>query len=260
MGSVIFVTGFKGGVGKTTVTAGLASCIARLGKRVLVVDGDFGMRCMDLVLGSESDVVYDCSDLLMGRCGDSDAIAVCGENLDFLPAPMSFDGFGPPESAYRELFARLKERYDMIFIDSGADLAPHYRCFASVADDAIVVSMHQSTSVRAAERTAQLLSEYDLRSMRLIINAFRKKSADDGSLPDVPDIIRSSSLQLLGIIPYDMGLSPDQEKGALAFDGDKNRKVKIYEIAFMNTAKRILGQRVPLFAGQAVPGKLKMYL
>lgn len=260
MGSVIFVTGFKGGVGKTTVTAALASCLAALGQHVLVVDGDFGMRCMDLVLGTESRVVFDCNDLLYGRCTDDDAIVSCRGRMDFLPAPMNYDGVSPPADAYRTLFGRLKKRYDFVLIDSGADLTDHYKYFASVADDAIVVSMHQSTSVRAAERTAQMLAGYNLRSMRIIINGFRKKSACEGRLPDVLDIIRASSLQLLGIIPYDDRIPTDQEQGTLAFGGSAGRKAKTYEIAFMNTAKRIMGQKVPLFAGQAVPAKIKSYL
>ena len=66
LGRVIFVTGFKGGVGKTTVSANLAATLYALGNKVLVIDGDFGMRCMDMVLGLESEMLFDCSDVLAG--------------------------------------------------------------------------------------------------------------------------------------------------------------------------------------------------
>lgn len=260
MGNVMFITAFKGGVGKTTVTANIASCLAAMGKKVLVVDGDFGMRCMDMVLRLESDVLFDCSDVLRGDCVFSDAVTTLFDGLDFLPAPMRFCDSHIPIENYRRVFAAAKERYDTVLIDSGADMTEHYRSFMSVSDDAIVVSMHQSSSVRAAEKTARILAAAELRSMKLIINGYRRDAADSGELPDALDIIRASSLQLMGIVPFDPHLPIDQESGVLSLTGDKNGRAKPYEAAFANIAHRLCGQRIPLFKSVYRTAKRKNYL
>ena len=222
VGNITFITAFKGGVGKTTVTANIASCLAAMGQKVLVVDGDFGMRCMDMVLRLENDVLFDCSDVLKGDCDFDSAVAHLFDGFDFLPAPMRFYDEKISLDSYRRVFFAVKQRYDAVLIDSGADMTDHYKGFLSVADDAVVVSMHQSSSVRAAEKAARILAGADLRSTRLIINGYRRDAADGGQLPDALDIIRASSLRLLGIVPFDERLPLDQESGVLSMTADKN--------------------------------------
>ncbi len=260
MGKIMFITAFKGGVGKTTVTANIASCLALTGKKVLVVDGDFGMRCMDMVLGLESDVLFDCSDLLRGDCDFDSAVTTLFDGLDFLPAPMRFCDEKIPLENYRRVFATAKERYDIILIDSGADMTEHYKGFLSVADDAAVVSMHQASSVRAAEKAARILAGANLSSTKLIINGYRAVDAENGNLPDALDIIKASSLQLLGIVPFDETLPPDQERGILSLTGNKNAKVHPYEAAFANIAHRICGEKIPLFKTVYRTAKRKAYM
>ncbi len=260
MGDVVFITGFKGGVGKTTVTANIASCLSVIGKKVLVVDGDFGMRCMDMVLRLESDVLFDCCDVLKGDCDFDSAVRTLRQGFDFLPAPMRFIDEEIPRESYKKLFADLRQRYDFVLIDSGADMTEYYSKFVSVSDDALVVSMHQSASVRAAEKTAQALASYELRSMKLVINTYRKESADLGSLPDALEIIRASSLQLIGIVPFDPTLPIDQESGRLSFFEDKKERAKPYEAAFLNIVHRMCGQKVPLFQNVYSTKKRKQYL
>lgn len=260
MGRITFVTAFKGGVGKTTVTANIASCLAASGKRVLVVDGDFGMRCMDMVLRLENDVLFDCSDVLRGDCDFDNAVSHPFQNLDFLPAPMRFIEEKIPLECYRKVFADAKERYDAVLIDSGADMTEHYKGFLSVADQAVVVSIHQSLSVRAAEKAARILAGANLASTKLVINGYHKGAADDGTLPDAIDIIRASSLQLLGIVPFDEHLPIDQESGLLSLSGDKNGRAKPYEAAFSNIAHRLCGEHIPLFQKVYRTSKRKSYL
>ena len=91
MGGSIFVTSFKGGVGKTTVCANLAGALCNLGHTVLVVDGDFGMRCMDIVLGLENEALFDLGDVLAGRTELERAVLQSPRvpSLSFLPAPMN---------------------------------------------------------------------------------------------------------------------------------------------------------------------------
>lgn len=257
MGRVIFVTAFKGGVGKTTTAAGIAAALASLGKKVCVVDADFGMRCMDLVLGMESRVLYDCSDVLAGRCSPEDAIVPVGESglLWFLPAPIRYDGSALSREKADALFAELRRTYDFCLVDSSAELTEYYRLFAREADEAIVVSLHQSTAVRAAEKTAANLASFGHRRIRLVVNGYRRTLAAEGKLPTMLEMIRRSSVPLLGVIPASETLPAEQERGEPAFGGKDRRRLRPYEAAFLNIALRLCGAGVPLLEGIAPPGR-----
>ncbi|MBR2900685.1 MAG: AAA family ATPase [Clostridia bacterium] len=251
LGRIIFVTGFKGGVGKTTVSANVASTLYALGNKVLVIDGDFGMRCMDMVLGLESETLFDCSDVLSGRCSPAAAMCEVDGNTDFMfiPAPMNMPDEKYPQSAFASFFAEVREDFDYIIIDSCAEMTDYYMSFARQADEAIIVTLHQSTSVRAAEKTAIRLSAMGIKELSLVVNGYRESFAEKGRLPDIIDIINRSSVKLLGVVPYCEKLSASQEAAELSFMGNLRRKAKVWESAFYNIAKRLTGKRVLLFEG-----------
>lgn len=261
MGRVIFVTGFKGGVGKTTVAANVASSLRALGNRVLIIDGDFGMRCMDMVLGLESEALFDCSDVLMKRCSASAALTdIMGDmGFSFIPAPMNFADGRIPERNYCEMISELRKEYDYIIIDSCAEMTGYYMSFAAQADEAIIVTLHQSTSVRAAEKTAARLTAMGVGSLSLVVNGYRSDYADEGKLPDIPDIINRSKVRLIGVVPYFEGMNALQEAGYLAFTGDMRKKATQSEAAFLNIARRICGVRVKLFDGVENPKRRGSY-
>ncbi len=251
MGRVIFVTGFKGGVGKTTVSANIASTLHALGHKVLVIDGDFGMRCMDMVLGMESETLFDCSDILSGRCAPTAAITeVYGHSgLSFIPAPMNLTDGKLPNSSYSSLFSEIRDEFDYIIVDSCAEMTDYYMSFASQADEAIIVTLHQSTSVRAAEKTAARLSAMGIEKLSLVVNGYRASFAEKGRLPDIVDIINRSSVRLLGVVPYSERLQASQEAAELSFAGNLRRKATPWENAFYNIASRLCGERIKLFDG-----------
>ncbi len=259
MGRIVFVTSFKGGVGKTTVSANLASALTALGKTVLVADADFGNRCMDLVLGMENCSLFDCNDVAEDRVKPDNAIATREGNrkLFFLPAPQNGKCF-PSAEKLSALFRSLRDKYDWILVDSSAEDSALYRAFASVADDALVVSFHQTTAVRSAERTAMTLSELGFKNVRLVVNNYRKDAAERGVLPDILEMIGRSRIRLIGVIPHDGEIPLRQEHGILAFESD-TRKPLPYEAAFVNTAKRLCGKSVPLFADVYRPKKTAKY-
>ncbi len=259
MGRIVFVTSFKGGVGKTTVTANLASVLTALGKTVLVADADFGNRCLDLVLGMENSTLFDCVDVAEGRIKSDNALAMREGNrkLYFLPAPSDTKAVPQPEKL-SSLFESLRSKFDWILVDSSAEDSALYRAFASVADDALVVAFHQTTAVRAAERTAMTLSQLGFKNVRLVVNNYRKDAAERGILPDVLEMIGRSRIRLIGVIPHDSELPLRQEHGVLAFETDAKKPLP-YEAAFVNTAKRLCGQQVPLFADVYKPKKVKKY-
>ena len=262
MGRVLFVTGFKGGVGKTTVAANVASSLRALGSRVLLIDGDFGMRCLDMVLGLESETLFDCSDILRGSCAATAAMTeVRGDSgFAFIPAPMNFGGEVFPQESYAELIAGVRADFDYVIIDSCAEATDYYVSLARQADEAVIVTLHQSTSVRAAEKTATRLNALGVNRLSLVVNGYRELCAESGELPDIPGIIDRSSVRLLGVIPYDGGLQKKKKKAELAFAGDRRKKATPYEAAFFNIASRLRGKRVRLFEGVANPMRRSRYL
>ena len=261
LGRVIFVTGFKGGVGKTTVSANIAATLHSLGNRVLVIDGDFGMRCMDMVLGVENETLFDCSDVLSNRC--SPAAAICHVNgmtgFSFIPAPMNLGDEKFKKSAFADLVKEVREEFDYVIIDSCAEMTDYYMAFAATADEAIIVTLHQSTSVRAAEKTAARLSAMGINSQTLVVNGYRASFAESKKLPDILDIINRSSVKLLGVVPYCERLSASQEAAELSFMGAPNKKASKWEAAFYNIALRIKGERVKLLSGCESPKKRSSY-
>lgn len=261
MGRVIFVTGFKGGVGKTTVSANIASTLHALGNKVLVIDGDFGMRCMDMVLGVENETLFDCSDVLSGRCSPAAAICHVGgmTGLSFIPAPMNLSDESIKKTAYASLIREVREEFDYVIIDSCAEMTDYYMAFASTADEAIIVTLHQSTSVRAAEKTAARLSAMGITSQSLVVNGYRAAFAESKKLPDILDIINRSSVRLLGVVPYCERLSASQEAAELSFMGEMSKKASKWEAAFYNIALRIKGERIKLLSGCESPKRRSSY-
>jgi len=260
LGRVIFVTGFKGGVGKTTVSSNIAATLYALGNRVLLIDGDFGMRCMDMVLGLESETLFDCSDILMGRCSPTAAMCEVHDRVGFtfIPAPMNLEE-KIPKQAFSDLIAQVRDEFDYIIIDSCAEMTDYYLAFASVADEAIIVTLHQSTSVRAAEKTAVRLSAMGIKKLSLIVNGYRHAYAEKGRLPNIVDIINRSTVRLLGVVPYSEKLQASQEAAELSFMGKPRRKASLWEAAFYNIAKRLTGERIPLFDGVDSPKRRSSY-
>ena len=260
MGRVLFITSFKGGVGKTTLSANLSAVLARMGYRVLAVDGDMGMRCMDMALGEENGAVYNVADVLEGKCTAERAIVQSGtvDGLFFLASPANRPEVIPEREKFLKLFALLREGYDYVIIDSSAEETPYYLSFAACADDAIVVCTHQSISVRAAEKTGLKLQTLGFRSVRMVVNCYRDDLSEAGLLMSVAKIIDGCAIRLLGVIPRDDSAVIDQENGVTAF-GTRGKTASPYEAAIYNIACRVTGDNVPLLYRVLKPTKRKRY-
>ena len=264
MSKSFIVTSFKGGVGKTTLSANLASALARRGHRVVAVDCDLESRCLDIVLGLENVTLFNICDCIKGTCSIESALVQdtrC-ENLFFISAPAFYperheigvaaDSFS--REAISSFVKELTNRFEYVIFDLPArpdNLSRHLACFV---DAAFVVSLHTATSIRAAEKTAIALNEltsYGKDNMtaggldiRLIVNGFKPKDAKDGANVGLYDIVSRTKLQLWGVVPFSVSMSKAQEMGKLAYEIYKGSTP--FCRAVENIATRCEGYKVPL--------------
>ncbi len=242
MGRIIVVTSGKGGTGKSTVSAGLAYALARLGKRILLIDGDAGLRSLDLMLGVGGNTVYDISDVFAGRCEPVRAIYASPvfQNVFVMPAPISLEQLCTPQEM-QKLCRGLSKYYDVVIVDCPAGVGRGFETAVAAAQQALVVCTPDMVCMRDAHILSDLLADKQIPA-RLIINRLRPRKIMDGSMPDIDTIIDESALQLLGVIPEDETVAVANANGRpLPLDCNA-------EICFSNIARRFIGQNIPLAA------------
>ena len=216
------ITSCKGGVGKTTLTSGIAVSLASKGKRVLAVDMDFGVRSLDLALGFENSVCSDAYDVITGVCTPESAYTcdAAVQNLFFMPAPSGFDSgklIDITQEKINIFLTALKSQFDYVLLDMPAGFGRLFELIASspVTTDTLVVCSHSPSSVRAAEKTAFELYKLGKTNPRLIINMFNIPFVRKGYYPGILDIIERSAVKLLGVVPDDSVVDSIQQKGGL---------------------------------------------
>ena len=242
MGRIVVVTSGKGGTGKSTVSAGLAYALARLGKRILLIDGDAGLRSLDLMLGVGGNTVYDISDVFAGRCEPIKAVYASPvfQNVFMIPAPLSLQQLCSPGDMKR-LVRGLSQYYDVVIVDCPAGIGKGFETAAAAAEQALVVSTPDMVCARDAHILSDLLREKQIPA-RLIINRLRPRKIMDGSMPDIDQIIDESALQLLGVIPEDETVAVANANGRpLPLDCNA-------ALCFSNIAHRFIGDQVLLAA------------
>ena len=235
MPKTILITSFKGGVGKSTAAANLASKLARAGRRTLLCDLDFDLGTLDLITGCEDRMLFDICDAVYGRRAADDCTVKfpSNPNLFLLGAPFRCTDLIEPEDFANRL-KDLFSGYDYVILDTpGADsvtLAVAAKC----ADEAIVVATHNPTSIRGAEKTSDRLRENGIKC-RLLINCFDARSVSGSKRAGMLGMIDATKTPLLGVVPYDRTLMFAQEKGVLA-DGESF----VSSRAFDNIVQRLL--------------------
>jgi|LFRM01.1.fsa_nt_gb septum site-determining protein MinD len=242
----IIITSCKGGVGKSTIAANLGLRLAQNGHKTLLVDCDFGIRSLDLILGAEDRVVFDIRDVAIR--GVEFSRAVISDNrsplLDFCAAPAGECQAIEP-SLFRATINRVAEEhgYEYILLDTPGDEGDTFTMAASAAESALIISTMLPTSIRAAEKTGVAVAEAGITNQRLIINCFDFTTKPPPGQASVLEIVDKTYLQLIGIIPYDSRLPELQLKGGLIDELPGTNTAA----AFANIAQRLTGRNIPLF-------------
>ena len=187
MGTIVAVLSGKGGVGKTTVSASLAGAIAERGAKVLLTDGDLGLRDLDLVVGKEDEVLYDAVDLWQGNCTEEEAILKLADNLDFLPASQTNVWEDLGRKGYRRMIKDLADVYDYVVVDAPAGIGRGTQLIAQTAHRMIVVTEPVRTSMRNAERLMRILDAERRFDYAVVIN--RILLEEDGETTGLKDAI-----------------------------------------------------------------------
>jgi len=203
MGRIIVVTSGKGGVGKTTVSASLATTLATMGKRVVAVDADVSLNNLDLALGLEGAVAYDLYDVVSGNCRIRQALVrypPCA-NLFLLPSVHPLGNIDA--HAFAEVALTLAESYDFVIIDCPAGIDEGFSRAARAASEALVVTTPHTSALRDADKVLGLLDAYNLSRCGLVINRLRGDMVLDGSMLSPKDVARILHARVVGCVPED---------------------------------------------------------
>lgn len=258
MGEVIVITSGKGGVGKTTTTANIGTGLAALGKKVVLVDTDIGLRNLDVVLGLENRIVYDIVDVTSGNCKLRQALIKDKrfEGLYLLPAAQTKDKTAVNQEQMRQLCADLKEEFDFVIIDCPAGIEQGFRNAIAGAERAIVVTTPEVSAVRDADRIIGLLEAAELREPELIVNRLRPQMVKKGDMMGIDDMIDILAIKLIGVVPDDETIIVSTNRGEPAVLDQNSRAGQAYR----NITRRISGEEVPfmdLEANDGLMNKLK---
>lgn len=249
MSKINVVLSLKGGVGKTTLCAALAYNSACMGKRTLAVDMDFGVRSLDLAMGHQDCLSANVYDVIMKNSTLEDAVVKDGrsENLFFLSAPSAFDGDDLDEELFLAFLENAKRCFDEVYLDmaAGKSRALEICAVSQSIDCALVISSHNDSSIRAAEKLGMFLADNNIENINLIINSFNCKQTSKKTAPGIVEIIERSAVKLIGVVPFDEGVEEQLRRGEMISCNKKSPAGR----ATLNISRRLVGASVPLLEG-----------
>lgn len=245
MSRAVCIASGKGGTGKTSVASGIACCLAALGKRVVVLDADVGLRNMDIVLGLSDAALFDFTDVISGNVELEKALLAHPliDNLRLLSAPLGESaGRNTTVEQMAQLVGEIKKLCDFCIIDCPAGLDFGFNLAAAAADSAILVATPDTVSLRDAQLTRSALKSRGISDIRLVVNRVRPSLIKRLAAANIDEAIDRTSTQLIGIVPEDKSVIEAANKGRLLFSDMRAPAAKAYR----NIAKRICGENVPL--------------
>ena len=240
---VITITSGKGGVGNTTAVANLATALAADGMKVVCIDGDIGLRNLDVILGLENRIVYDIVDVIEGRCKLKQAMIRDKHypELYLIPAAQTRDKSAVSPTDMVRICKELRPIADFVLIDSPAGIERGFRNSIAAADRVLIVTNPEVSAVRDADRVVGILEAEEKGSPALILNRLNPALVRNNDMLSADDVLDLLGIQLIGIVPEDEAVIIGSNRGAPVVTEPKSRAGQ----AFRNIAKRIQGQDVP---------------
>ena len=252
MSKVIVVTSGKGGVGKTTTSASIATGIAMLGHKTVAIDFDVGLRNLDLIMGVERRVVYDLVNVIKRECKLQQALIRDKrvENLYVLPASQTRDKDAlDPEGVGRVLEELKESGFQYIICDSPAGIERGAQMAMYFADEAIVVTNPEVSSVRDSDRVLGLLNSKTNRAeegrepirTHLLLTRYSAAQVDKGEMLSVDDVLELLGIPFLGVIPESKAVLQASNKGTpVICEQDTD-----VALAYLDVVYRFLGEARP---------------
>jgi len=267
MARIIVVTSGKGGVGKTTSSAAIATGLARQGKKTVVIDFDIGLRNLDLIMGCERRVVYDFVNVIQKEASLNQALIKDKrtENLYIFPASQTRDKDVLNKEGVEKVLIDLDERnFEYVICDSPAGIETGAFMALYFADEAIITTNPEVSSVRDSDRILGILSSKSRRAERgeepikehLLLTRYNPSRVSRGDMLSVEDVLDILRIPLLGVIPEDQCvLSASNQGEPIILNGESNAGK-----AYTDTVARLLGEKRELrFTKEAKKGFLKRF-
>ena len=250
MAKVIVVTSGKGGVGKTTTSAAIGTGLALRGFKTTVIDFDVGLRNLDLIMGCERRVVYDFVNLINGDSNLNQTLIKDkrSDNLFILPASQTRDKDALTVEGVERVLNELKETFDYIVCDSPAGIEKGAHLAMYFADEAVVVTNPEVSSVRDSDRMLGLLSSKSRRAENgekikenLLLTRYNPERVENGEMLSVSDVEDILSIPLLGVIPESQAVLKASNQGIPVIMDEKSDAGQAYSDA----VERLLGKDIP---------------
>jgi septum site-determining protein MinD len=211
---LIAVTSGKGGTGKSSICYGLGYTLAKQGNRTLIIELDFGLRCLDIMFGMADKVQYDLGDVLSGKKEILDAVThvPTASNLNILCAPKDAFMKVTAEQVV-DICRRIRKYFDFIIIDTGAGINSHVFDIVEQANLILVVTTPDPICIRDATMMSDEFYKRGNKRQRLIVNKLSRKDISSHMIQNLDEIIDTVGIQLLGVIPEDFALKEATGKG-----------------------------------------------
>jgi septum site-determining protein MinD len=218
--------------------------LAQRGHKVAVVDADFGLRNLDLLLGLENRIVYTAVEVLTGECRLEQALVKDKRqpNLVLLPAAQNRTKEAVTPEQMRKLVNALTKVFNYIMIDSPAGIENGFLNAIAPAREALVITTPEIAAVRDADRVVGLLEANDVKNLHLIINRIKPAMVQQDKMMSVEDVQEILAIPLIGVIPDDERVIVSTNKGEPLV---LSQGVSLAGVAFQNIVRRLEGEKVP---------------
>ncbi|PQZ90957.1 MULTISPECIES: septum site-determining protein MinD [Pseudomonas] len=250
MAKILVVTSGKGGVGKTTTSAAIGTGLALRGHKTVIVDFDVGLRNLDLIMGCERRVVYDFVNVVNGEANLQQALIKDKrlENLYVLAASQTRDKDALTKEGVGKVLAELKENFEYVVCDSPAGIETGAHLAMYFADEAIVVTNPEVSSVRDSDRMLGLLASKSKRAEEgqdpikehLLLTRYNPERVSNGEMLGVEDVKEILAVTLLGVIPESQAVLKASNQGVPVILDDQSDAGQAYSDA----VDRLLGKSV----------------